>query len=521
MGIPAYFAYIAKNHSKIIKKLEYLAKVHNLLFDCNSIIYDAIRELEKENKQLTEQMIFELICKKVEQYIYLVKPTNVIYIAFDGVAPVAKLEQQRNRRHKSSFEESIMQSYGKPPKMDTTQITPGTEFMKNLSNKIISYFQVPSKFGVKELIISTSNENGEGEHKLYKHIRDNPSTYKDFYTVIYGLDADLIMLTINHLRYSKDMYLFRETPEFIKTIDKRLKPNELYILDIFELSNAISSSMNINMDDTNISKLYDYIFITFLLGNDFIPHFPAINIRTNGIDYIMDAYANTLGSVNKTIVENNEKINWKNFRLFIEYLKNNEHAYIKHEYTIKKNKKRHYPLKELEDIQYKFLNLPTIDRSVEMYINPNEENWQERYYKALFDIEITEPFKKKICINFLEALEWTFKYYTVGCCDWRWKYDYDYPPLLEDLYKYIPCFDTEFIKDKEEDPIPPLVQLCYVLPIESHKYLPSKIQTLLKKENKWYSDDFNFKWAFCKYFWESHVELPHIDINELETYIDA
>ena len=97
----------------------------------------------------------------------------------------------------------------------------------------------------------------------------------------------------------------------------------------------------------------------------------------------------------------------------------------------------------------------------------------------------------------------------MGCCDWRWKYDYDYPPLLEDLYKYIPCFDTEFVKNKEENPISLLVQLCYVLPIESHKYLPHKTQTLLKNENKWYPDDFNFKWAFCKYFWESHVELPH------------
>ena len=47
-----------------------------------------------------------------------------------------------------------MQSYGKEPKMDTTQITPGTEFMKKLSQKIISYFDDPLKFGVKELIVS-------------------------------------------------------------------------------------------------------------------------------------------------------------------------------------------------------------------------------------------------------------------------------------------------------------------------------------------------------------------------------
>ena len=519
MGIPAYFAYIAKNHVKIIKKLYCLSKVDNLLFDCNSIIYDAIRELEKENKDLTEQMIFQLICKKVEQYIYLVKPTNVIYIAFDGVAPVAKLEQQRTRRYKSSFEEKLMQGYGKPPKMDTTQITPGTQFMKNLSNKITAYFNEASKFGVKQLIVSTSNEPGEGEHKLYQHIRDNPSIYKEFYTVIYGLDADLIMLTINHLRYSKNMFLFRETPEFIKTIDKNLKPNELYILDIYELSNAISNEMNLNIEDENINKLYDYIFITFLLGNDFIPHSPSINIRTNGIDYIMDAYANTLGSQSKTIVENNEKINWKNFRTFLEYLKNNEHAYIKHEYTIRNKKKRHYKLDTIEDIQYKFLNLPTIDRSIELYINPNEDYWQHRYYKALFDIEITEPLIKSICINFLEALEWTFKYYTKGCCDWRWKYKYDYPPLLEDLYKYIPCFDTEFVECKEKNPVSPYVQLSYVLPKESQQFLPKNILSKLQKKPEWYPEDYDFKWAFCKYFWESHVELPHIDIDKLEHLI--
>ena len=52
MGIPAYFSYIAKNHTKIIKKLHYLSSVQNLLFDCNSIIYDAIRELENEKKQI-------------------------------------------------------------------------------------------------------------------------------------------------------------------------------------------------------------------------------------------------------------------------------------------------------------------------------------------------------------------------------------------------------------------------------------------------------------------------------------
>ena len=106
-----------------------------------------------------------------------------------------------------------------------------------------------------------------------------------------------------------------------------------------------------------------------MLGNDFIPHFPAISIRTNGIDYLMDAYAETLGSKSKTIIDNN-KINWKHFRLFVEYLKNNERVYIQHEYKMK-SKKRHYKTDTLQDIQFKFLNIPTIDRSLEFFIDPD------------------------------------------------------------------------------------------------------------------------------------------------------
>jgi len=34
--------------------------------------------------------------------------------------------------------------------------------------------------------------------------------------------------------------------------------------------------------------------------------------------------------------------------------------------------------------------------------------------------------------------------------------------------------------------------------------------------NEWYPDNFEFKYSYCKYFWESHVELPEIPINHLE-----
>ena len=107
-----------------------------------------------------------------------------------------------------------------------------------------------------------------------------------------------------------------------------------------------------------------------------------------------------------------------------------------------------------------FTNLPMLDRRLETYINPEEKGWEARYYKALFGIDMTEERKRELCVNYLEGLEWTFKYYSSGCNDWRWRYRFDYPPLLSDLAKYVPHFDTELITPGENNyPVSRLVQL--------------------------------------------------------------
>lgn len=112
------------------------------------------------------------------------------------------------------------------------QLPTSTLFMKELNDAIKNYFSEPSKYNVKRLIISTSSEAGEGEHKIFQYIRDNEVEHSESHTVIYGLDADLIMLSINHLPICKNIYLYRETPEFIKSIDNSLEPNESYLMDI-------------------------------------------------------------------------------------------------------------------------------------------------------------------------------------------------------------------------------------------------------------------------------------------------
>ena len=529
MGIPSYFSYIVKNHPEIIKKLlKGDMTINNLYMDCNSIIYDSVRNINFE--ELTEtasRTIILRVIQKIEEYISLICPDNTVIVAFDGVAPVAKLEQQRNRRYKSWYQNEITKSiFKKEPGSDpwnTTAITPGTVFMQELSAGVLAYFNDPSKYGINKFIISTSEEIGEGEHKIFDYIRKNKEEHSDSSTVIYGLDADLIMLSINHLPISEKIYLFRETPEFIKTIDNSLEPNETYLLDIPDLAHIITLNMNNDVElttDQQKNRVYDYIFMCFFLGNDFMPHFPAVNIRTGGVDKIINAYKATMGGTNENLTDG-KVIYWKNVRKFVEFLAGMEDEYFKNEMKLRdKREKFHHQTNTPEQKYSKFDAIPTYERELEKYINPFKEGWRHRYYKSLFKIDIDEDRCKEICINYMQGLEWTMKYYTVGCPDWRWCYKHNYPPLLQDLIRFIPYFDTEFIQPNTHVAVSPLVQLCYVLPNQSLSFLPEKLFKKLKYDySDLYPTDCEFTWAFCRYFWESHVELPEIDINELEKIV--
>lgn len=526
MGIPSYFSYIVKNYPEIITKFSN-SKIDNLYLDCNSIIYDLYYQMLKEESVNSTNLI-KNVCLRIEYFIQLIKPLKRVMIAFDGVAPVAKLEQQRSRRYKSAYQAEISRQIFKKPvtssiAWNTSAITPGTQFMSELSIYIKKYFSKPNVYHLETIINSTSDIYGEGEHKIFEYMRS--VNHKDDTTIIYGLDADLIMLSINHLPICPNIYLFRETPHFIQSIDKNLEPCENYLLDIPLLTKSIILFMN---NDTNASldnsnKIYDYIFLSFMLGNDFLPHFPALNIRTGGMDKLLNAYKTTIKE--NECLTNGQTIHWNNFRKLIQFLSFKEEEYLLEEYKLRNKKEKfHYPTDTPDNIFKKFEALPIYERDQEKYINPFMEFWQSRYYKTLFNIrsDITGIRKKEICMNYMEGLEWTMKYYTSGCADWRWCYKYNYPPLLKDLLQYIPVFETTFIQNKEPSPVNPLVQLAYVLPLSSMQLLPEPIyKKLLELHPEWYRNDCDFVWCFCKYFWESHVEMNAIDIDELENIINS
>jgi 5'-3' exoribonuclease 1 len=545
MGIPAYFSYIVKNYPNILRQFsnpkDFSLTVNNFYLDANSIIYDAVRSSDVAS-------IIPTVIAKICDYLHQIKPTERLIIAFDGVAPVAKLEQQRQRRYKTQYQnqltQTILTSFAQKEKdketkrqtvetFNTTAITPGTSFMKELCTAVREYFE-KNTFDVKEILLFLSDVPGEGEHKIFDFIRDNcePLSLRRETHVIYGLDADLIMLSLNHLDMCPQTYLFRETPEFIKSISQDLEPNELYIIDIANLAISITEELTGEKDTLHFNKISDYILICFFLGNDFMPHFPSLNLRTGGIHKVMNAYK-SLFKDDKTIVKNRCEIQWRQLKRFIGFLAKYEEKNIIVE-TEKREKaeKRYFPITTAEEVLTKFESLPTYEREVESKINPTKSGWQNRYYSLL----CSGRDEREICIDYLHCLQWTMKYYSQGCTDWRFKYNHAYAPLLQDLETF--CSEVNILSiscsgssssscssscsSSSLKPISELTQLCYVLPRNCLNLLPFEFErALTDKFNTWYTNNPTFLWAYCRYFWESHVLLPEINIEELESFIST
>jgi len=549
MGIPYYFSYLIRNHSLIISKLQFLNNnIHNLFLDCNSLIYDSLNFKDFQNKVQFEKYIIENVIIKIETIIKAINPSESIYIAFDGVPPFAKIRQQKNRRYKSAYQSNLFKN---DVVWDSCAITPGTLFMADLNNAISLHFENNKFYNSSNkplnIILTLSNEPGEGEHKLFEYIRlSNNIANKN--SVIYGMDADLIMLSLNHLKYTQNIYLYRETPVFISSLDNSLCENEKYIININLLGNIIyreiTNDIIMNSDtpdwlreaqftmDISFNKTYntgfynkieDYIFICFLLGNDFLPHFPALNIRLNGFTILLECYKKLFG--NNDFLINNNTINWHNFKKYIKAIAENEETFIKEVYTIReKQGRKFYTENSEEEIMFKFSCTPSWERNIETFINPYEEDWIHRYYYSLLSINSNKlDYNKNIenlCTNYLETLQWVYSYYSSSCKNWTLNFKYNYPPLLTDLYSYIPYFNSEFVIIENNDILNDKLLLCHVLPKKSLGLLPSKIHNYLLNNYEYlYKEDYNIVYAFCKYFYEGHVIFPEFNVDEFNNAI--
>ena len=388
MGIPAAFRWLSTKYPKIVSPVieEHPEVVDghkvpvdalranpngeefdNLYLDMNGIVHPCSHPEDRPPPANEEEMMEEIF-KYTERVFNMVRPRKLLMIAVgklwtapnllieqrltydtDGVAPRAKMNQQRSRRFRTAQEakekdennaellkmlksqgggevaESTTENMTKKT-WDSNAITPGTPFMDILAASLRYWTAYklntdPAWANVK-VILSDATVPGEGEHKIMNFIRSqrsSPEHDPNTRHVIYGLDADLIMLGLAthepHFRVLREDVFAQDTKpghcricgqkghmatqctgkakEKDGEFDEKDKVQSLkpFIwLHVSVLREYLEAELYVPNQPFRFDlerAIDDWVFMCFFVGNDFLPHLPSLEIREGGIDTLM------------------------------------------------------------------------------------------------------------------------------------------------------------------------------------------------------------------------------------------
>ena len=133
MGIPYYFYKLSQKYNNIVTNIK-PENTDIYSIDFNGIIHTVAHEfIYNSDISNVEDKIINAVWDKIEYYIKTYKAKKYIICA-DGVAPAAKMIQQRKRRYLSVYRSKIDDKFTEnKPTWDTNAITPGTQFMNKLN----------------------------------------------------------------------------------------------------------------------------------------------------------------------------------------------------------------------------------------------------------------------------------------------------------------------------------------------------------------------------------------------------
>ncbi|KAF9781094.1 exonuclease II [Thelephora terrestris] len=318
IGIPKFFRYISERYpltSQLIEENK-IPEFDNLYVDFNGIIHQCSHPDDGDvYSRLSEEQIFASIFSYVDHLFGKIKPKKLFFIAVDGVAPRAKMNQQRSRRFRAAKEargarERAGRKGAKLPEgkvFDSNCITPGTVFMAGLSEQL-KYFvnkkiSEDSHWRECQVILSGQEVPGEGEHKIMEYIRKSraqPNHNPNIRHCLYGLDADLIMLGL--LSHDPHFCLLREEVKFGPT---RKKHNTRPESTNFHLLHLTLMREYLDLEFSEIKTLLpfnysleriidDFVLLAVFIGNDFLPHLPDVHIRGDGLERLFEIYKQVL-----------------------------------------------------------------------------------------------------------------------------------------------------------------------------------------------------------------------------------
>jgi len=358
MGVPSFFRWLSRKYPKIISPviedpaqvvdgvilpLDYSApnpngELDNLYLDMNGIVHPCSHPENRPHPETEDEMLLAVF-EYTNRVLNMARPRKVLVMAVDGVAPRAKMNQQRARRFRSARDAEIQnmerereilerESYGEiiddsvrnKKTWDSNAITPGTPFMDKLAAALRYWtaFKLATDPGWKDLqvVISDATVPGEGEHKIMNFIRSqradpeyNPNTTH----CIYGLDADLIFLGLAthepHFKILREDVFAQsakprsrnggnstfapQTAEEKELLSKEDSQKPFLWLHVSVLREYLAAELWVPRLPFAFDierAIDDWVFMCFFCGNDFLPHLPSLDVRENSIDILLDIW---------------------------------------------------------------------------------------------------------------------------------------------------------------------------------------------------------------------------------------
>ncbi|EAY05535.1 XRN 5'-3' exonuclease N-terminus family protein [Trichomonas vaginalis G3] len=498
MGVPGFYRWVTQRYPLVRRRMNDPArpKIDYFYIDFNCIIYNALRSISMSSGGTILQL-FNEVCRYLDVLVQVIKPQIVLFISVDGPAPFAKCTQQRSRRFVAA-RDSVGAAF------NTTAISVGTTFMEDLHQHLLEYFKrkvnSDRAWSTPQLIYSSHRTPGEGEHKFFNYIREIRKTadYDPNSThCIYSPDADLIFLALQ----SKEKYIY-----IMREWDAWVGPNEnvgngkLAKLktgaDDFELLHLpiLKEYLSYDFPGIPLSNLVDdFAGFSFLIGNDFIPHFPDVIIQHGDFDQVVIAYQKSLLETKQYLIVDG-KFNKPALQIFLRS--------VVHQL---KNKSKKQEKAEQ-------------DKQMQNYLKTARTYISEKYPE---ETKRDPEFEKKLSFSVLDSFDWVLEYYTEGCPSWTWCFQYFYAPPLIIVSEYVLEHSSHF--ELSRPPLP-FEQLLCILPPQSANLLPSALSSLMFSPSpisSYYPTSFSIDLNGRAVEHEGVVLIPFVDVEKVRELVSS
>lgn len=520
MGIPSFYRRLSIGHKGLIGK-DHGPKVAALYFDFNCLIYTVVRSpamppYSASNHREWEATLYAEICK----YILLVwnyagSPPEV-FLSIDGVVPLAKIKQQRLRRFKSAWmvKEELSRGIRNPgDSWDTNAITPGTVFMDGLGKKLQEFCQQRGS----GWSVSTASEPGEGEQKIMARLRTRQPDSFDGSLLIYGLDADLILLTMLNAvgRGFKDCYLMREDKE----MGRPELINEFSFFSMNKLPELLWKDYSSLSTEQQLWRIQNYVCGMSLLGNDFLPHSLSIHVRDDGHELLsrdLVAFEKEGKGLLRSEAGGLLTVDQECLRaLLSKWAGLEENAILQ---MIRKKRSMRSTTNQVDAEQV--LQALPLEWDIELEVvtyKKNEEgkyrieflpSWKQVYHEQWLKGHSIEDLTR----HYLYGIQWVFDYYTgQRPIPNTWMFPTSLPPLWSDMVPYLPMKSMDLGIAPQD--IQPQQQLSMVLPLSSWYLIRNpNYRSLPFDYPQYFPHVFSFVSVGKRHLWECEPDICHLPL---------